>query len=457
MNARAVHAILLRSYASESDQYKHSYAGPPPPVPLPASSKKGQEQQQQQERLKRPSTKASTSSGTSSRTISSAQHDSRTSNTQAEASTQSSPASASGSSIITNELHRRPIDGNLYAPDLPVSFGINQHAASISMFQAEDPQLQRDLEAIVQEFRAPIRYAFAYGSGVFKQKGYRENEKPMLDFVFAVSHPNHWHSINIAQHKDHYSFIARMFGSNVVSILQNKVGAGVWFNVECMVHGRIIKYGVVSVDTLVKDLMDWETLYMAGRMQKPINVLRDEPRIKLANQVNLSSAVRASLLLLPETFSEEELYREITSLSYRGDFRMSVGENPNKIKNIVSTQSDYFTKLYQPILRSYHRYLSFMGPEGSGSIRQDVSPRAKADHARRLPSKLREMLQGSYERDSNIIKAMGRKMSSAEVEPKPSLSEETAQWMKIASQGTFKHDLDKCESYFSCTCWQIVS
>lgn len=437
-------AVLARTYASESDQYKHSYAGPPPPVPL--ASKKGQEQQHQQERLRKPASQSTATSSSSSKPATASQTNRSSSSSSKGASNSGSPSTAATSTELKTVLHRRPLDGNLYAQDLPQSFGINQHAAAVSLFTAEDPQLQRDLEAIVQDFKAPIRYAFAYGSGVFKQKGYSEKEKPMLDFVFAVSHPNHWHSINIAQNKDHYSFIARMFGSNVVSILQNKVGAGVWFNVECLVHGRIVKYGVVSVDTLVKDLMDWETLYMAGRMQKPINVLRDEPRIKLANQVNLSSAVRASLLLLPETFSEEELYREITSLSYKGDFRMAVGENPNKIKNIVSQQNDYFSKLYQPILRSYHRHLSFMGPEGSGSIRQDISPRAKADHARRLPLKLREMLQGSYERDSNIIKAMGKKLSGAEVEHKQSLSEETAQWMRIVSHASFKHDLDKCES-----------
>lgn len=436
------HAVSSRTYASESDQFKHSYAGPPPPPAVPVHGN-GQEQQQQkkEERLKRPSSQTTTSNSSPS---------AATSSTSASASSSSPSGTTSGKSSIQNELHRRPIDGNLYAPDLPPSFGINQHAAGVALFQSEDSQLQRDLEAIVQEFKAPIRYAFAYGSGVFKQKGYSEKEKPMLDFVFAVSHPDHWHSINIAQHKDHYSFMARMFGSSVVSIMQNKVGAGVWFNVECLVNGRIIKYGVVSVDCLVKDLMDWETLYLAGRMQKPINVLRDEPRIKLANQVNLSSAVRTSLLLLPETFSEEELYREITSLSYRGDFRMAVGENPNKIKNIVSSQSDYFQKLYQPILRSYHRHLSFMGPEGSGSIRQDISPRAKAEHARRLPLKLREMVQGSYERETNIIKAMGKSMKSADVDQKPSVSEETAQWVKLVSQGSFKHNVDKCK------CWTRI-
>lgn len=34
--------------------------------------------------------------------------------------------------------------------------------------------MHKELEAILGEFRAPIRYAFAYGSGVFKQKGYSD-------------------------------------------------------------------------------------------------------------------------------------------------------------------------------------------------------------------------------------------------------------------------------------------
>lgn len=464
----AASCALRRGYASESEQYKHSYPGPPPPAPpLPSSRREQQQSQSHSSSSKSVSSRitSSSNSSSSSSSPSSSLTSSSSSSSGTNSATSSSPSGSDTSSQSKSqpsdrasaqkdtaqhkskgqEAFRRPLDGRLYAPDLPISFGINQHAAGIGLIQSEDHDLQKDLESIMQDFRAPIRYAFAYGSGVFKQKGYDKKDKPMLDFVFAVSHPNHWHSINIHQNKDHYSLLARTFGSNIISILQNKVGAGVWFNVECQVRGRTIKYGVISVDTLVHDLMDWNTLYMAGRMQKPINVLRDEPRIKLANQVNLSSAVRASLLLLPETFSEEDLYSEIASLSYRGDFRMSVGENPNKIKNIVSSQGEYFSRLYSPILRSYHRYLSFLGPEGSGSIRQDINPKARAEHARRLPLKLRDMLHGQYERESNIIKAMGKSIKSTEADNKPSLSEETALWMKLVGQGNFKHNLDKSE------------
>lgn len=45
------------------------------------------------------------------------------------------------------------------------SFGKNQ------IIQVDDA-VRKELEAIVATFKAPIRYAFAYGSGVFKQTGY---------------------------------------------------------------------------------------------------------------------------------------------------------------------------------------------------------------------------------------------------------------------------------------------
>jgi Phosphatidate cytidylyltransferase, mitochondrial len=47
---------------------------------------------------------------------------------------------------------------------LPVNFGANQH---ISI----DDQLKEKLRSVLWKFNAPIRYAFAYGSGVFQQAG----------------------------------------------------------------------------------------------------------------------------------------------------------------------------------------------------------------------------------------------------------------------------------------------
>lgn len=66
--------------------------------------------------------------------------------------------------------------------------------------------------------------------------------------------------------------------------------------------------------------MDWSTLYVAGRMHKPVRIIRPDARILLANQINLVSALRVALLMLPEEFTEVELWEQIAGISYAGEY-----------------------------------------------------------------------------------------------------------------------------------------
>ena len=121
-------------------------------------------------------------------------------------------------------------------PTLPASFGRNQLLPVSNSTRAL-------LESIVAQFNAPIRYAFAYGSGVFEQDGYNTTpqaggEKPMLDFMFAVTHPDHWHSINMQQHPGHYALHARMLGSSFVFRVED-IAPGVWFNAYVPMQGVV--------------------------------------------------------------------------------------------------------------------------------------------------------------------------------------------------------------------------
>lgn len=117
---------------------------------------------------------------------------------------------------------------------LPTGFGANQ------IVDVPDETLQL-LGDIVGSFRAPIRYAFAYGSGIFAQTGQSSDkgEKPMLDFIFATTHADHFHSINMASNPSHYPAYMRALGSDSVSWLQRHGGAGVWYNAYVPTHGVV--------------------------------------------------------------------------------------------------------------------------------------------------------------------------------------------------------------------------
>ncbi len=119
---------------------------------------------------------------------------------------------------------------------LPPSFGRNQ-------FLPVTDSTRALLEGIVAKFDAPIRYAFAYGSGVFEQDGYSTSSPssaggPMLDFMFAVTHADHWHSINMHQNPSHYPLGARMLGSSFVAKVE-EISPGVWFNSMVRMDGVV--------------------------------------------------------------------------------------------------------------------------------------------------------------------------------------------------------------------------
>ncbi|PHH55137.1 Phosphatidate cytidylyltransferase, mitochondrial [Ceratocystis fimbriata CBS 114723] len=322
--------------------------------------------------------------------------------------------------------------------DLPArGFGWNQHM----IINAE---LREALTMMLRQFKAPIMYCFAYGSGVFAQsssvsnisedefravhpkapealKQTQKSNPKMIDFIFGVTHPQHWHSLNMKQHPEHYSGLAK-FGSGLVTSVQENLGAGVYFNPYVVVNGMLIKYGVTSISNLCKDLSTWENMYLAGRLHKPVKILRDNASVRIANQQNLMAAVRASLLLLPENFTEQELFNTIAGLSYLGDPRMALPtENKGKVKNIVSNNLVNFRRLYLPLINNLPNIdykagsSSTSGLEVSDwawlestenrSLSQDMDPVRRANMVRRLPSSFRGRLYFQYQKQFCMTRA----------------------------------------------------
>lgn len=86
----------------------------------------------------------------------------------------------------------------------------------------------------------PAEFAFAYGSGVFEQKGYEhQKDPPMIDLVVAVADPVAWHEENLRRNRDHYTFLGS-FGGAAIARMQEDFGAGLYYNtlVSCLAVSR---------------------------------------------------------------------------------------------------------------------------------------------------------------------------------------------------------------------------
>ncbi|XP_074952718.1 phosphatidate cytidylyltransferase, mitochondrial isoform X5 [Phalacrocorax aristotelis] len=244
---------------------------------------------------------------------------------------------------------------------------------------------------VLAHFPQELSLAFAYGSGVFRQAGASagDGESNMLDFTFAVDDSVTWHMMNLLKNRSHYSFL-KVFGPKQISSIQS-YGAGIYYNTLVPCNGRMIKYGVISTDTLIDDLFHWKSLYVAGRLQKPVKILtqNENSRLQAALVSNLKSAVTAAFLMLPESFSEEDLYMQIAGLSYSGDFRMVIGEDRSKVQNIVKPNVPHFQKLYSNILQNcpqvvYKHHL--------GRLEIDKSPEGQFTQLMALPRTLQQKI-----------------------------------------------------------------
>uniref|UniRef100_A0A0A9W1X3 Phosphatidate cytidylyltransferase, mitochondrial n=3 Tax=Lygus hesperus TaxID=30085 RepID=A0A0A9W1X3_LYGHE len=248
--------------------------------------------------------------------------------------------------------------------------------------------IERILEHFPKEY---FRFCFAYGSGVFPQKGPKVG-KPMIDLIFAVHDSLGFHWRNLQMNPSHYSGVKHL-GPRFISVFQEKVPCRVYFNtlVQLPEEDVVFKYGVVHMNDFVNDMLDWDYIYLAGRMHKPVKLLtpvkRDFQILDMALRQNLLSALHIGLLLLPEAFSERELYYTMANISYRGDFRMIFGEDVNKVSNIVDRQLLQFRKLYKPYLTGVLApYVNIREDDSfDGVCTQDMSFTSRHYHLTQLP------------------------------------------------------------------------
>lgn len=192
----------------------------------------------------------------------------------------------------------------------------------------------------------PVEFAFAYGSGAVTQGGYdydkvKKADLPMLDVIMIVDDSLRWHRENLERNPHHYTPLLPFMSAAQVTYVQEQIPAQFWFNTYVPTGienqggkqgGRLMKYGIISKTHALEDLYTWKNLYLAGRLHKPVQIIRKNPEIEAAMSTNRTQALVTSLLMLPEQFVDVDLFKTIASLSYIGDPRMAIGENPKKVR-----------------------------------------------------------------------------------------------------------------------------
>lgn len=169
-------------------------------------------------------------------------------------------------------------------------------------------------------------------------------------------------------------------------------------------------------------------------------MVKDNARVRLANQVNHASALRAALLMLPARFTPEELFTTVTALSYTGDPRMGIAENPDKVRNIVRGPGsmEAFNKMYSPFLPQTKVDSS---PLVDRQWTQNDSPRAKAELASKLPRTLKEIVYNQF-----LARGLFKDVDHRDADP---VEVEKAHWQEAVSHKDFQDVLTKCKVFFS--------
>lgn len=163
----------------------------------------------------------------------------------------------------------------------------------------------------------------------------------MLDLILVVSDATAWHLQNRQMNPSHYHTAPRL------DPWLQRSAAGLYYIPDVQVAGRRTKYGVMQLDDCFEDLVEWRTLYVAGRLHKAVHfLLPPSPELDRAIQENRRHVVNVAQLLLPPRFTQEELLASIIGISYLGDFRMGWAEDVQKIGRILKGQHHQLWSLY---------------------------------------------------------------------------------------------------------------
>lgn len=194
-----------------------------------------------------------------------------------------------------------------------------------------------------------------YGSKV-KEQANDKGIPRQIDLIFGVDNALEWHKQNHAMNPGDYR---SKLGYRLLSTYIN-FGTKINYISYLPFKNQMFKIGVVETKDLICDLTHWENFFLAGRFQKPIQIIKGIDELDTAISINRMNALKVALLSSgKESISERELYETLCSLSFIGDWRNILHiETQNKVKNIVEGSLDELSQMYDKYNDGYYEKTS---------------------------------------------------------------------------------------------------
>lgn len=209
----------------------------------------------------------------------------------------------------------------------------------------------KDLITEFSKTRPETEIIVGYGSKVKSQANDKGIQK-QIDLIFGVQDSIKWHQENYEMNQSDYK---SKLGYKLLPLYQ-KFGTKINYISYIPFKNQMFKIGVVETKDLLTDLVEWDNFFLAGRFQKPIEIIKGTNELDVAIRINRMNALKTALLTSgKDIISEKELYETLCSLSFIGDWRKILHvETKDKVKNIVEGSFEELQNMYSEFNRGYY-------------------------------------------------------------------------------------------------------
>lgn len=218
---------------------------------------------------------------------------------------------------------------------------------------------QEKLE-LIQEFLSihpSVIATYGYGSGVIPQFKNDSSQKKDIDLILVVEDLLEYFHKNIEMNPNEFTKVSKKY-FQTATIAKLEKGAPIVYLTHIPYQEQYFKTGIISKESLLSSCYDRTSSYVPFRLEKPCaEISCSDEEIKEAILYDRQTTLMLCLLLLKEDEKTiRDLITKICSISYLGDFRVKIKcEDPNKIRNIVNNQFDYFVEDYDAVNKGYYK------------------------------------------------------------------------------------------------------